>query len=292
MKRSAQLALRLAEDLARRGIEVSRRRLEGWHQLVLGPLPGTPYERQVDHFAALATVATSGRSSDLAAIRLAVRGFPCQRLRGAILREMGMTEVESVVALPRVDTDTCPSGDAGFALVEKAAQEAVDPGCGVPAPMLRLLEALRRNAARFAPKLGESPDFVLHSAAVNALLMAAAGRPYNLKAVAAVMGLDPELVPVDLEGLEDLIEASNFPGRVVASYNSASADHLASCAVLLREALVEGLSPAGCLSDDDLDWLAVVYSPAALAIVACLVEGRALAPTLSAGLEGGGSGQR
>lgn len=270
-RRSAQVG-NLVRDLGERGVEVRPRRIEGWTHEQLGPLPGTPYARQLEHLAALATLAASGRSADVVALRLAARGFACDRLLGAIRGQMGLAEGESISALPRLDTSSGPSGDEGFAFIEDAAREINGVAGQVPLPVVHFVEALRRNARRYAEALQESPELVFHSATINALLLAVSQCPYDLRALTAVMGFDPSLVPLDaIEGFEELLARGEFADEVIAAYQSSSPTRLAGVAALLRAALAEGFAADGRLSPEDMDWLAAVFSPA-MAVVETLYQ--------------------
>lgn len=266
-RRSAHLG-NLVRDLGEHGVGVRPRRIEGWTHGRLGPMPGTPYARQLEHFAALATLAASGRSADLVALRLAARGFACERLLAAIRGQMGLAEGESISALPRLDMSTGPSGDKGFACIEDAAREINGVAGQVPLPVVHFLEALRRNARRHAEALEESPELVFHSATINALLLAASQCPYDLRALTAVMGFDPSLVPVEaMEGFGELLARRGFADEVIAAYRSSSPTELAEAALLLRTTLAEGFAADGRLSPEDIDWLAAVLSPAMIVIV-------------------------
>jgi hypothetical protein len=88
MRRTSQLAVDISTMLANAGLAISARRLEGWALDRLGPDESLPIIEQVAHYGALAKVAGPGRgrNADVAALRLAARGFTCRRLRGALLR--------------------------------------------------------------------------------------------------------------------------------------------------------------------------------------------------------------
>lgn len=266
-RRSAHVG-KLVRDLGERGVDVRPRRIEGWTHEHLGPLAGTLYARQLEHFAALATLAASGRSADLVALRLAARGFACERLLDAIRGQMGLAEGESISALPRLDTTTGPSGDEGFAFIEDAAREIDGVAGQVPLPVVHFVEALRRNARRHAGALEESPELIFQTATINALLLAASQCPYDLRALTAVMGFDPSLVPVEaMDGFEGLLARGEFADEVIAAYRSSSPSELAEAALLLRTAVAEGFAADGRLSPEDMDWLAAVFSPAMVVIV-------------------------
>lgn len=107
MKRSAAEAKRLARALINEGHNVTPRKLERWSQQELGPAGPSDFSALVQHYAEVESLSKRGRDGDLVARRLAARGFACERLRGAILREFGIpTEPPSVIPpMPDLSTD-------------------------------------------------------------------------------------------------------------------------------------------------------------------------------------------
>lgn len=261
MKRNSEIATRIVEDLRIQGIILRPRRLEGWTHNKLGPLPGTLYLKQLKHFATLAELARPRRSADLIAILMAAHGFACERLCGAIMREVGLTD--RVFEMPTIDLSTGPSGDEGFAVLEKIACEIESQPREIPAPLENLVLALQSNVRYYSEKLGEPADHVLQSALMNFLCATMGGSIYNLKATAAAVGVDPDAI--DQKSSEDLGQIFRELSilDIAAEYRSISPEVVAKTSQELRPILNEMFwsREKNSLSEHHLDWFSVVFSP-------------------------------
>jgi hypothetical protein len=197
MKRSAEDTKRLAKALVNQGHNVTARMLERWSQQRLGPIGLLDFSELVRHYAEVDSISKRGREGDLVARRLAARGFASQRLRGAILREMGITP-EPPSVMPRViDLSDGPSGDAGFASLEQMAHDMLADTGWMPPLMAKVVKALYRNAAERAEQLGESADAIFHSFLVNVLFHLMGHDYYNTEALEAVIGVGQGSISVD-----------------------------------------------------------------------------------------------
>lgn len=263
MRRDSSLAARLLADLSARGVDVRPRRLEGWAADQLGPLSQTPYPKQVDHYAALAGLASSGRSADVVAVRMAARGHACPRLCDAVRRQAGLVPGDEV-EVPALDLTTGASGDKDFASLEQAATDMEHDVGPAPAPMASFLTALRANAGRYAEKLDEPADQVLHSALINILGAVFGAGMYNARGAAAAFGLDPD--EVDEEAVDELNAILDHYSvqRAVALFNEIEPAAIAGIAPILRDILAQVLfgSDTSRFPDEHLDWIAVIFSPA------------------------------
>jgi hypothetical protein len=89
MRRNSTRAQQLVLLLSKAGIRVSNRRLEKLSQNGLLPLDELTSAQIAGHFAVLVEVYRGGPgAADRAAFALAYRGFGCERLRDAIVREL------------------------------------------------------------------------------------------------------------------------------------------------------------------------------------------------------------
>lgn len=199
MKRSALHTIRLSSTLAKEGHPgATPRRLERWSKDGLGPSKTLSFRGEVTHFAQVDELSRVGRPADLVSRRLAARGFACERLRGAILRELGISPEPSPVMPPMPDLSSGPSGDAAFAAVEHLAHAMVADTRGLPPLMVRGLGALYRNATHRAERLGEPAEVIFHSFLVNGLVHLMGGDYYNGEALEAVLGLDRGVLSADM----------------------------------------------------------------------------------------------
>lgn len=190
MKRSAEETKQLAKALVKMGHNVTGRMLERWSQQELGPIAPIEFPDLVRHYAEVDSISKRGRESDLVARRLAARGFACQRLRGALLRDMNIAPEPPGVIPPVIDLSDGPSGDTGFATIERMAHDMMADTGWMPPLLAKVVKALRRNAAERAEELGEPADSIFHSFLVNVLLHVMGHDYYNAEALEAVFGTE------------------------------------------------------------------------------------------------------
>ncbi|MDA8311410.1 MAG: hypothetical protein M0Z46_12520 [Actinomycetota bacterium] len=190
MKRTAQATQRLAKALARQGRPVTPRKLERWSLDGLGPTGEAEFSALVPHYAEVALLSTRGRDTDTVALRLAARGYPCERLRGAILRRHGISPGSPAVIPPMLDLSSAPSGDAAFDAIEQLARAAIAHADCLSPILAKLVRAIRRNASQRAVELKETPESIIHSFLVNVFVHLMGGDYYNAQALEAGLGLD------------------------------------------------------------------------------------------------------
>jgi hypothetical protein len=198
MKRNAQPTIRLAKVLVKQGHDVTPRKLERWSHDGLGPLGERDLSALARHYAEVSSLSTTGRDADTVAKRLCARGLPCVRLRGAILRELGLATEPPPVVPPMPDLSSEPSGDAAFAGLEHLARAMVADLRGLPPLLVKVIRALYRNAAQRAGELGEPAEEIFHSFVVNALAHLVGDDYYNGEAMDAVFGLERGTVSPDV----------------------------------------------------------------------------------------------
>ena len=145
MRRTSISAEELRLALAERGFTVTARRIEGWWTAQLNPPDGLRPDARLDHYGLLCTIAGRGIDADVTALRLAVNGFECGRLRGALLRHF---RIDQPTPMPRLMAD---DSDGGFAAVEDAVREMTSTFLDVAPPAFRkVFRALMRMADRLA----------------------------------------------------------------------------------------------------------------------------------------------
>ena len=271
MKRTSQRALRLSSSLVKQGYKVNPRRLERWCIDGLGPPDGDDFGPQFQHFAQLSVISVSGRDADTAARRLAARGYACRRLRPALLRELGIDPESGASPLPVLDLSTGPSGDSGFAAVEQLAEWMTADTSGLPPLMVKVVQALRRNATRHAEEVGEPAECIFRSFVVNAMCHILGGDYYNGGALEAVLNLDPG------DMTNDVLDVINTKLRVdprefEESYRHVPVAEIVTAAQLMAErapAFFEHLGVTGTVQGE-IDDLAAVFAPPAVYFVGLL----------------------
>lgn len=167
MRRDSRTAAAFSEALSTMGVKVAARRFERWSADGLGPADAAPFDAQVGHYACLAHLSTSGRDADAVALRLAARGYPCDRLRNALLRRMGIETLplptRVITVLPTISTEEI--SDPVFSAIENVA---VQIQCQEqPRLFAKLLVAMRQNALKYAPTVHERPEDLVHSVLVS-----------------------------------------------------------------------------------------------------------------------------
>jgi hypothetical protein len=169
---------------------IDGRRLEGWGDDLMPPEDASP-EQIVAHMRELASLMGPRKPRDRAALVLAARGFPCARLRSALLPFFDGFDVPSST----LDVGTAVEHDAAFAIIEAtaAAYEQLLLGSlpeGMAKPLRR--QVLDR-VATVAKGRDESPDVVLHSLATNLVHASVADSDaeafYDENVVAGVAGI-------------------------------------------------------------------------------------------------------
>lgn len=190
MKRNAQVTIRLANTLVKQGRAATTRKLERWSQEGLGPIGALDFSGLARHYAEVASLSTIGRDADMVARRLASKGYACERLRGAILGELGISAEPPTVIPIMPDLSSSPDADAAFAAIEQLARAMMTDARGVPPLMVRMVRALYRNATQRAEQLGEPAEAIFHSFVVNGLVHLMGGDYYNGAAMEAVFGFD------------------------------------------------------------------------------------------------------
>jgi hypothetical protein len=209
MRRNSRSTSALAQALSSCGVDIAARKLERWSSEGLGPFENEQFEAQVEHYRRLAELSTSGRDADKVALRLAAHGSSCRRLRPALLRRMGIDQVPRppVVINASPDYSTDEESDSAFEAIETVAAQI---RCQEqPRLFQKMLEALRKNAARNAETLHETPEELVHSVLVSIGWLSAGGDAYNVAAWAAVCNIDPAQIAPDEQGpdIEDMLEA-------------------------------------------------------------------------------------
>jgi hypothetical protein len=198
VKRTTAEAGRLSRTLVKEGYsQATERRLERWtHENHLGPQEDDDFQTKLEHFRALAKISRSGVDADVIARRLAARGLACERLRPAILGELGLTPLEEGEVV--VGSAPDPNTDSGFAAIEGIALSFDDDTKGLPPLLVQIMRALKRNARRRASETGRTADEVFHSFLVNGLSHLMGGDIYDAAAFAAVFNVEATEVPPDV----------------------------------------------------------------------------------------------
>lgn len=267
MRRSSSLAVEISTAVP----GVSARRLEGWSHDGLGADRRLPFADQVAHYRQLAELAGPGRgrSADVAALRLAAHGFVCDRLRGALLRSLNISDV----ARPEIplDLSSGESGDVAFNQIEEVAHAISTSLREIPLPMRHVVERLRRNVYDVSARMGEPGEAVFRSAIVNFLCLLLGGEIYDAQPIAAMFGVDPSAVE------PDTVDFINQNFRVTTweideAYRSTPLDQIAVMAKWLRERAdltipVLGLDVA---SASQLDQLAALLAPYVLHVISMI----------------------
>jgi hypothetical protein len=269
MRRDSQLAGRISRALVRRGLDVSTRRLERWCAHDLGASEYLFFEAQVAHYVELARISRSGQDVDVAARRLASRGYGCERLRPSILRSLGISPTDT--SMPALDLSTGPSGDVPFAMVEQLAQFLTATTNGLPSLMVKIDHALRTNAARYSEKLGESGEDIHHSFFVSGLCHLMGGDFYNGRALAAVFNVNPD--EIDDEAMDYMNgELRLVPSEIDETYRSASIEDIVVVAQRLNEFAPSALEHIGVTdaSEAEIEDLVAMFAPAAVYFVKLL----------------------
>jgi hypothetical protein len=265
MRRTTPLATQIRAALLERDTEVSLHRIEDWCAASLDPHPDLPFDRQIDHYNALAKVSGRGVPSDHAALRLSARGYPCDRLVPAIHRYLDITGVHTV---PELDLSSGPQGDAAFDAIEEAVREvALKFPDVVPNVFTKLFEGVVQNAAKWAPHVGWEGDSETTSSVLHALLTSIGcyyygGNLYGARVFAAACNINPALVTEeDLDLMNSWAQID--PQAIDRSYLSASADGVSKMALLLRTHAPRALDFFGVdtLTESEIDELSVVVAP-------------------------------
>ena len=272
MKRTAQGTIRLAKTLVKEGYpSVTPRRLERWSVEDLGPL-GTPdYPALVRHYAELASLSSTGRDADTVARRLAARGFPCGRLRGAILRELGIPSDPPAVIPPALCLASGPSSDPAFAAIEQLARAMMSDPRGLPPLVIKVVRAVYRNTARREAEFGEPAEAIFHSFVVNCLVHLMGDDYYNGDALEAVFGLERGTISLqDMDIMNSKLRMS-MPALDDA-YRTVPLEEIAFMAQRLTgwaPHLLGYLEVTG-VGQDEIEDVAVVLAPAAAHYVSLL----------------------
>jgi len=274
VRRTSQLAIRISATLATAGADVSPRRLEGWALEGLGADEQRPFGEQIAHCQALAELAGPGRGrdADAAALRLAAHGYACRRLRGALLRGIGIAEVGCPEL--RLDFETEESADAAFEHLEEIACGIATAIEDVPLPIRRIIDKLRRNAHEGAWRIGESGEDAFKSAIVNLLCLLLGGEVYDARPIAVVFGMDPaEIAP-------DAVDFVNQRLRVTAweldeAYRTEPLAVVVSMAQWLREHAHLAVSFLGLETapQSHIDEFAALSAPYAVHILRVIASG-------------------
>ncbi len=278
VRRTSEMAVRLSAAVAERGGKASTRRIDRWTvEERLGPLEGTTFRVQVEHFYQLSLLAASGRSSDQVALQMAARGFATARLRSAIYKGWDM-ESAVLVKFPEPLPDGELSQEA-FALMEQLAEHHTQLSANPPAPISQIVNAIRRNLKAAQRSADEDTGDLL-----KRFLMAMAcplfGIPiYDMEPVALGVGLPPDSFPVDTFG-------QMFTGvdwnRIASAFEDAPIGSLAAAAHWARAYV-----PRVCSSLDvrlkprECDVLAALSAP--LIVFALEIVRDTLQPALVAG---------
>ncbi|HVX23317.1 MAG TPA: hypothetical protein VHB02_18395 [Acidimicrobiales bacterium] len=265
MKRNSQLTIRLQKSLVKQGRAVTTRKLERWSIDELGPLDESDFSGLVAHYAQVADLSSIGRDKDTVARRLAARGFACKRLRPAILRELGITPETPLLVPALPDLSSGPSGDAAFAAIEHFAEVMATDTRGLPALLVKVVKALQRNASERASQVGESPEQILHSYFVNALVHLMGDNYYNGRAMEAVLGLDDGAVSVEVLDLLNTGLRVSMPA-LDNTYRTAPVEQIAFMAQRMTAwapLLLDHLEVIG-VKTAEIEDLATVFAPAAV----------------------------
>jgi hypothetical protein len=265
VNRNAQATIRLSKVLVKQGFPATPRKLERWSQDGLGPIGTLGFSGLVHHYAEVASLSTVGREADTVARRLGVRGYVCERLRGAILRELGLTAKPPEVIPPMPDLSSGPSGDAAFAGIEQLALAMAADTHGLPPLMVKVIRALYRNAAQRSEQLGEPAEAIFHSFLVNALAYLMGGDYYNGTAMEAVFGLDLGTLSVgELDVFNSALRTSI--ADLDHAYRTVPVGEIASMAHLLADWAPHflGYLKVTGATQPEIEDLAMVFAPAAI----------------------------
>lgn len=268
MRRSSSLAVEISTAVP----GVSARRLEGWSHDGLGADRRLPFGDQVAHYRQLAELAGPGRgrSADVAALRLAAHGFVCDRLRGALLRNLNIPDV----APPKITLDLSSeeSSDAVFGQLEEVARTISTSLCDIPPPIRHVIERLKRNVYHVSARVGEPGEAVFRSAIVNFLCLLLGGEIYDVQPIAAMFGVDPSTVEPDaVDFINQHLRVTTW--EIDEAYRSTPLDQIAVMAKWLRERAdltipVLGLDVA---SASQLDQIAALLAPYVLHVISMIV---------------------
>ena len=197
MNRSSDEARRLSRTLVKEGHRRGDgRSLERWTIAGLGPSEDASFKEKLDHFRQLATISRSGVDADVTARRLAARGFACERLRPAVLQELGIRQFDEGEVIVEFKPD--PFTDSGFDAIDRLAFAMDQDTTGLPQLLVRITKAFKRNARRRATELGRSADDVFHSFLVNGVCHIMGADIYDPDAFAAVFNVESSEIPLDV----------------------------------------------------------------------------------------------
>ncbi len=261
MGRNSVLAKRVTAALTKRGFRgVNGRRLERWCADGLGPHENSEFPQLLAHFAELSTISTSGQDSEVCARRLASRGFLCRRLRGSLLREIGLDE-EPESGRPQLISVDGEMSDAAFAELEVMAREVAVNTQGLPPLMIRVVNALRRNAQRRARELGEPEDDLFQRFVLNGLCYLMGADIYDATAVEAALNLkQDEVTPDVLDAVNAVTRIS--PSELSGAYRSvpiALVVQMAQRITSVGPAVLDYLGVSGTLAE--IEDLAAILAP-------------------------------
>lgn len=266
VRRDSLLAQRLTVALAAAGWPGIRgRRLERWCAEGLGPTETASFVEQVEHFAELAELSTSGVDVDVTARRLTARGHVCSRTRSSILSQLGLQEVLGSPAALEVSTD--PFDDVVFANLEQAARDMASDVSGLPSLMLRIIESFRRNAARYASAVCEPEDEIFERFVLNAIVYLFGDDLYDPAAIGATLKIGPrELTAIDLDFLNaaprlDLAQITDYYFRAPELQIARMALYIVSVA----PTILDHLEVAASLGE--IEEFAALLAPGALCVI-------------------------
>ena len=236
------------------------RSLERWPLAGLGPPEQASFQQKLDHFRQLAAISRSGVDADVTARRLAARGLVCERLRPAILRELGISQLDEGEVVVEFAPD--PSTDSGFDAIDRLASAMDKDTKGLPPLFVRIIKAFKRNARRRAAELGRSADDVFHSFLVNGLCHVMGADIYDPDAFAAVFNVDASEIP---PRVIDEINAKLSPSArdIDNAYRNVPLERIVAVAQRLTELaphLLEYLEIKRA-SDAEIEDLAATFAP-------------------------------
>lgn len=265
MRRNAVSVTVIRQALRSRGLTVTARRIEGWSAAGLLPALTQPFDRQIDHYAALTEYSGQGIDADVTSFRLAAHDFDCQRLRPALLRHFNITEP---VTVPHLEFGSNEAADAAFKQIEDVAHEVAAEFVRVAPPAFgKIFKALQRNADRSARGVGppleeESGESVFHSFLVSSACYFFGGEMYNAKAMAAAANVDPSTVTdADLDFVNSFTRIKSED--IDRAYLTLPTEQMAAMANLLRGAAPRALEflELDTLSDSEVDTVCAVVAP-------------------------------
>lgn len=258
----------LQKELEAKGVQIKPRRLESWSLERLGPSPTLPYERQLEHYACLATLSTSGRTADDVATGSAARGFANERALGVVHRSLGTGSDITQEGTAEIDIGNAPSGDNDFADLEQIAVLTEQNLKTAPKPLRHLFETLQRNIELRADSLEDTPEQAFHSFIVNIFSACFGGSVYNHEAFTAAMGDDPSAIKLQaFDAMNQMFQSMSLEA-LITEYRSVSTEELAvgaQASRVLFSSFIE--NPNSQLTENDLDWISVMFAPALKAIV-------------------------